>query len=104
MIKHEVGDRFVIKVMIIRKDGSFDTKEVAWKVIGFDDYGITRMKMLGVEYAYNNPAIYRFQPIFFSGEAFPMYIQGWVHEVFDLTDEDEESGEVVDAIYELRRL
>ena len=45
-----------------------------------------------------------FNRYFFSGEAFPMYIQGWVHEAFDLTDEDEESGEVVDAIYELRRL
>lgn len=108
MIKHEPGDVFIIRVMLISKDGSFDTKEVAWKVLDIDAHGITRMRMLGIDYATHNPAaraaVHRFQPIFFNGEAFPMYIQSWVFDVFNLTDEDEESCEIVDAIYELRRL
>ena len=108
MISHKAGDVFAIKVILIHKDGSFDTKEVAWKVLDIDAYGITKMRMLGVPYGVHDPAapaaVHRFQPIFFKGEAFPMYIQSWVFDVFGLTDEDEESGEVVDAIYELRRL
>lgn len=103
----QIGDKFVVTVLLQHKDGSFQKRTTYWKVVKLN--GIhSPVKMARLTPIPNGNQLiemvekHNFPPKFFeSKEPFKMYRLSWVFDLFAL-DRLNCEGKYIDTLYEVR--
>lgn len=103
----QIGDKFVITVLLQHKDGSFQKRKTWWKIAKFDlPHNLVTMARLTpvqngnqfIEMVEEHSFSLKF---FESGEPFRSYRRRWVIDLFGLNGRSY-VGEFVDTLYEVR--
>jgi hypothetical protein len=102
----QIGDKFVVTVLLQHKDGSFQKRKTYWKVVKFGNHHEVMMaRLVPVQNGHQFLEMVEeccFPSRFFeSREPFKMFRLGWVFDLFGL-DRQNCAGEFIDTLYEVR--
>lgn len=109
----QIGDKFVVTVLLQHKDGSFQKRTTYWKAVKFGNHHeVTMARLMPVHNGnqfIENQFIEMIEECCFpsrffeSREPFKMFRLRWVFDLFGL-DRQNCAGEFIDTLYEVRSI